>query len=113
MRYLLVIIICLALIILSFFLPAPTDKVVFLDIGQGDSIMLQSGTQQMLVDGGPGRTLLTRLGEEMPWFDHTIEVMVVTHPQRDHMEGLIHALEVYNVGLVILPHAPSDSGMQE
>ena len=57
------------------FVPGPADKVVFLDVGQGDAILLQSGTQQVLIDGGPGMKVLQRLGEELPWFDRTIEVV--------------------------------------
>lgn len=91
----------------------PEDKVVFLDVGQGDAILLQSGTQQVLVDGGPGMGVLQRLGEEMPWFDRRIEVVVLTHPQRDHMEGLLHVLERYEVGMVLLPRAASSTQMQK
>lgn len=91
----------------------PEDKVVFLDVGQGDAILLQNQSRQVLIDGGPGMTVLTRLGEEMPWFDRKIEVVILTHPQRDHMEGLLHVLERYEVGLVVLPWAVNKSQMQE
>ncbi len=91
----------------------PEDKVVFLDVGQGDAILLQSGTQQVLVDGGPGMDVLSRLGEEMPWFDRRIEVVVLTHPQKDHMEGLLHVLERYDVGMVLLPQVVSSTQMQK
>ena len=57
--------------------------------------------------------VLKRLGEELPWFDKTIEVVVVTHPQRDHLEGLLHVMERYNVGLVLLPRAAHSSQLQE
>ena len=93
--------------------PGPEDKVVFLDVGQGDSILLQNGTRQVLIDGGPGMTVLTRLGEEMPWFDRSIEVVVLTHPQQDHMEGLLHVLDRYEVGMVLLPKLSHTSQMQE
>ncbi len=93
--------------------PGPEDKVVFLDVGQGDSILLQNGTRQVLIDGGPGMTVLTRLGEEMPWFDRSIEVVVLTHPQQDHMEGLLHVLDRYEVGMVLLPKIAHTSQMQE
>lgn len=87
----------------------PKNKVVFLDVGQGDSILLQNGTRQVLIDGGPGMKVLERLAEEMPWFDHTIEVLILTHPQRDHMEGLLHVIGRYSVEAVILPKAQSSS----
>ena len=101
------------LVVLLSFSKQPEDKVVFLDVGQGDAILLQSGTQQVLVDGGPGMDVLSRLGEEMPWFDRYIEVVVLTHPQKDHMEGLLHVLERYDVGMVLLPRAVNSTQMQK
>ena len=92
---------------------APMDKVAVLDVGQGDAILLQSGAQQALIDGGQGRVVLERLAEELPWFDRTIEVIMVTHPQRDHVEGLLHVLERYDVSLVLLPEAVHSSQLQE
>ena len=103
----------LLLIVLLGLAKSSEDKVVFLDVGQGDAILLQSGVQQVLVDGGPGMDVLSRLGEEMPWFDRRIEVVVLTHPQRDHMEGLLHVLERYDVGMVLLPKAVSSTQMQK
>jgi competence protein ComEC len=91
----------------------PTDKVVFLDIGQGDSILFQRGTQQVLIDGGAGNGVLTRLGEELPWWDKKIEVVVSTHPDKDHLEGLLHVVRRYDVGLVLLPVVPGESKLQE
>jgi competence protein ComEC len=91
----------------------PEDKVVFLDVGQGDSILLQDGAQQALIDGGPGTQVLQRLGEEMPRFDRTIEVVIITHPQRDHLEGLLHVLDRYHVGMILLPAVASASLLQE
>lgn len=99
----------LLLIVFLIFLPQPEDKVVFLDVGQGDSILIEDGTQQVLVDGGPGMQVLERLGEEMPWFDRRIEVVVATHPDKDHLEGLLHVLERYDVELVLMPRVPHTS----
>jgi competence protein ComEC len=102
-------------VVLTFFIsivPLPGEKVVFLDVGQGDSILLQDNTQQILIDGGPGMAVLAKLAEEMPWFDSTIEVVVATHPDRDHLEGLLHVLERYKVGLVMLPRFSHDSQLQ-
>lgn len=95
----------LGLIVVTLLIPQPEDKVVFLDVGQGDSILIQKGTQQVLIDGGPGMTVLRRLAEELPWFDRTIDVVILTHPQQDHVEGLVHVLERYKVGLVLFPQA--------
>lgn len=107
------VLILIIILLLLAVVPGVEDKVVFLDVRQGDSILLQSKTNQVLIDGGPGMTVLRRLGEEMPWFDRRIEVVVLTHPQRDHMEGLLHALDRYEVGMVLLPKIAHTSQMQE
>lgn len=91
--------------------PEPADKIVFLDVGQGDAILIQKGKTQILMDGGEGMVVLRRLAEELPWFDKTIEVVILTHPQRDHIEGLIHVLERYRVNLVLFPRAASESSL--
>lgn len=103
---------CAALLALLSFVPGPAEKVVFLDVGQGDAILLQDGTAQVLIDGGPGMAVLERLGEELPWFDRRIEVVISTHPDRDHLEGLLHVLERYEVGLVLLPRLAHSSRLQ-
>ncbi len=90
----------------------PSDEVAFLDVGQGDAILIQNGTRQVLIDGGQGMTVMQRLAEEMPWFDRKIEVIIATHPDRDHLEGLLHVLERYEVGLVLLPQMPHSSQLQ-
>jgi competence protein ComEC len=89
------------------------QKVVFLDVGQGDSILMQDGNYQILLDGGPGMKVLEELGKQMSWFDRRIEVVMVTHPQEDHMEGLLHVLDRYDVGLVVLPKVASDTLLQQ
>lgn len=97
---------------ISCFAEVPQDKVVFLDIGQGDSTLFQEQTTQILIDGGPGAQVLERLGEEMPWFDRTVDVVILTHPQQDHLEGLLHVLDRYHVGLVLFPQAAYASQLQ-
>lgn len=88
------------LAVLSFFVSVPDGKlhVYFLDVGQGDAIFIQTpGGRQILVDGGPDRTILRRLGEVMPFYDHTIDLVIATHPDADHLGGLVEVLEKYQV----------------
>ncbi|PIT97926.1 MAG: hypothetical protein COT71_03210 [Candidatus Andersenbacteria bacterium CG10_big_fil_rev_8_21_14_0_10_54_11] len=102
-----------AVLAIGVLVPGPADKVVFLDVGQGDAILLQDGTAQILIDGGKGVAVLSRLAEELPWFDRKIEVIIATHPDKDHLEGLVHVLEGYEVGLVLLPRVSKDSQLQQ
>ncbi len=85
--------------------PVSTEpRMSMLDIGQGDSLLFQEKNTQILIDGGPGADVLIRLAEEMPWFDRRIEVVVATHFDRDHLEGLLHVLNTYDVGMVLMPN---------
>jgi beta-lactamase superfamily II metal-dependent hydrolase len=82
--------------------PNKTLTVAFLDVGQGDSIYIESPThQQMIIDGGPNGTILSEIGKLMPWYDHYIDVILITHSDSDHYAGFIDLLRRYDVGLVI------------
>jgi competence protein ComEC len=84
----------------------PDDElhISFLDVGQGDAILIEWGSQQVLIDGGPSPQTLTReLGERMPFWDRTIELVVLTHPDNDHISGLVEVLERYRVEQVLYP----------
>lgn len=105
--------IAVAVLVVATFARPPEDKVVFLDVGQGDSIFIQSGIRQVLIDGGSGGAVLKELAREMPTFDKTIEVLVATHPDKDHIEGLLHVLDHYDVSLVLLPYRSASSQLQE
>jgi competence protein ComEC len=78
-------------------------KVVFLDVGQGDAIFVQTPQGvQMLIDGGPaGGNLLSRLGQQMPFWDRSLDLVFLTHPDSDHLSGLVPVLERYGVRAVI------------
>lgn len=70
---------------------------VFCDVGQGDAILVFSGSTQLLMDGGPGEQVLGCLSRHMPFWDRTIEMVILTHPQADHLNGLISVLKRYSL----------------
>lgn len=77
-------------------------KIYFLDVGQGDGLLIESPTgNQVLVDGGPSGAVLEQLVEVMPFYDHDLDAVVATHPHLDHIGGLVPVLERYDVGVVI------------
>jgi competence protein ComEC len=77
-------------------------RVSFLDIGQGDSIYIESPTgTQVLIDGGPDATVVKRLSQVMPWWDRSIDLVIGTHPDADHIGGLIDVFSRYQVGTVL------------
>ena len=83
--------------------------VSFLNVGQGDAIFIETPSGlQMLVDGGNNRTVLRELAKTMPWYDRTIDVVVATHPDKDHIGGLVDVLERYDVSTVVESGALDD-----
>jgi len=73
-------------------------QVNFFDVGQGDSIFIETPEgHQILIDGGPDITILEKLGEEMPFWDRVIDLVILTHPEYDHMSGLLEVLENYRI----------------
>ena len=62
-------------------------EVPFFDIGQGDSIFIETPERhQILIDGGPGEKVIEKLAKEMPFWDRTIDLIILTHPEEDHFK---------------------------
>lgn len=84
-------------------------KVTVFDVGQGDAIFIETpGGRQILIDGGPDNTVLQRLGEEMPFYDRDIDLVILTHPDRDHISGIVEVLKRYEVRMVLDNGIPKD-----
>lgn len=88
-------------------MPQKTLSISFLDVGQGDAIFIETPHHnQILIDGGPpNKKVLQELRNLMPFYDRSIDVVLATHPDEDHIGGLIDVLNRYQVGAVI------DSGL--
>jgi competence protein ComEC len=93
-------------------LPDGRLHIWFLDVGQGDAILIQSPDgRQILVDGGPSPSaLLDQLGEVMPFWDRSLDLVVLTHPDADHLSGLIPLFERYKVATVVDAVMPGAKG---
>ena len=84
--------------------------VAFLNIGQGDAMYIEAPNgNQMLIDGGSGRQVLAELGSVMPFADRSIDVVVGTHPDADHVGGLIPVLDRYTVSAILEPGSHADT----
>ncbi len=76
-------------------------KIVFFDIGQGDAIFIETPRKtQILIDGGPSGKIVEKLGQELPFSDRSIDMIIATHPDKDHISGLVEVLKSYQVDLV-------------
>ncbi len=85
-------------------------EVSILDIGQGDSILIETpGGQVVLIDGGPDKKVLRRLSEELPFWEKRIDLMIVTHPHDDHFAGLKDVARRYRVDRLIITDAETKS----
>jgi len=77
-------------------------EVDFLDVGQGDSILIKTPQgDDILIDGGPDASVLDGLGRNLPFYDRDIELMILTHPHSDHVAGLVEVLKRYEVKKVL------------
>lgn len=90
-------------VVFSFSKESAQTALYFLNIGQGDSQLIQLKTgEQILVDAGPsGSTLLKNLSQILPPQDRYIDILFMTHPQLDHFGGFIDVLKNYEVGAFI------------
>lgn len=85
-------------------------KVVFLDVGQGDAIYIEAPNgRQMLIDGGPDAKLLSSLAKVMPFADRSIDMIIATHSDLDHIGGFPLLLDNYKITSIIENGATADT----
>jgi len=106
-----------AVVVVEFLLPAPVPRglqVSFLDVGQGDSILVTGPTGiQMLIDGGKNRSVLRQLPRLMGPLDRMLDMIVATHPDADHIGGLPDVFRVYRVSYFLEPGRVGDTSFYE
>jgi len=77
-------------------------EVDFLDVGQGDAIFIQAPNgNQILLDSGPNKKVLTELSKVMPFYDRSLDMIIESHPDNDHIAGFVDVLKKYNVSAVV------------
>jgi competence protein ComEC len=101
MKWLILPLLVVVILVWSVALSMPDDKlhVSFLDVGQGDAILIQTPNgQDILIDGGPDpQKINLELSKKLPFWDRTIDLIVCTQPHADHVTGLVEVLQRYNV----------------
>lgn len=102
----------LLLIFLLFNLSGDSDQleVYFLDVGQGDAILIRTPQgRNILIDGGEDNTLLYELSQALPWWDRTIDYMIISHYHADHYMAFPEILNKYQVrNILVTAHQPDD-----
>ena len=91
-------------------LPDNDLHIVACDVGQGDAILFQKSNIQILIDGGPDSKVLQCLSKYMPFWDRTIELVILTHPQTDHFTGLIDVFRRYSIDALLANSVDASSG---
>ena len=86
--------------------------VAFLDVGQGDAIFIEAlNGNQVLLDAGPNKKVLSELSKIMPFYDRTIDMVIESHPDSDHIGGLIDILRRYKIGVAMETGVDSDTAV--
>jgi competence protein ComEC len=113
MKYLLTSFFLVLTLIIGSFSQLPDDRLhlIFCDVGQGDAILAVKGKNQVLIDGGPSQKVLECLSNHMPFWDKEIELVVLTHPEYDHITGLVSVLERYSVKQILANSLVTDTGV--
>jgi competence protein ComEC len=88
------------ILLFSFLTTLPDGRlhIIFCNVGQGDASYVKfPDGRDMLIDSGPDKTVVNCLGRHMPFWDRTIDLMVLSHPQKDHLNGFLAVLPRYHV----------------
>lgn len=86
--------------------------VSFFDVGQGDASFIETPQRnQILIDGGPDTAILEKLGKAMPFWDRSIDLVILSHPAQDHVAGLLDVLRAYKVKNILWTGIKKDTAI--
>ncbi|MDO8491787.1 MAG: DNA internalization-related competence protein ComEC/Rec2 [Dehalococcoidia bacterium] len=103
-RYVLLPLLLTAALVWAAALAGPDDElhVSFLDVGQGDAALVQAAEKTILIDGGPSpEALRLQLGKRLPFWKRSIDLVILSHPDEDHVAGLVEVARHYQVKQVL------------
>lgn len=90
-------------------------QVIFFDVGQGDSIFIRLPDRRcILIDGGVDNTVIYRLGKYLPYFERQIDLVIMTHTDADHLNGLVEVCRRFQVKAIMFsPVESAEPAYQE
>src|SRR3989344_4294822 len=91
------------------FYPEAKLKIIACDVGQGDAFLITYKVTQILIDSGPGRKVLECLDRNIPFWDREIEMVMLSHPQKDHYGGFLDVIARYDVQVFVTSGLDSSS----
>ncbi|HPK14081.1 MAG TPA: MBL fold metallo-hydrolase [Candidatus Paceibacterota bacterium] len=87
-------------------------KVVYLDIGQGDAIYIEApNKKQVLIDTGPSPATLAKLSKVMPFADRSLDLVILTHRDQDHIGGASLLFETYEIDNILMTDQSSETSL--
>lgn len=89
--------------------PSRNLQIVMCDVGQGDAILIIDGFHQVMIDGGPDERVMDCLRSNLPWWDRSLELVIATHPDADHIGGLPALLQGYLVQTLLIDSVVKDT----
>ncbi|HOY55959.1 MAG TPA: MBL fold metallo-hydrolase [bacterium] len=104
-KFFIILLMLVALVMVGYFYSQQfkSSEVVFFNVGQGDSIFIRTADNyKILIDGGPDKTVLFKLAEQLPFYDRQLDLVILTHPHADHVTGLVEVLKRHTVKQVAL-----------
>jgi len=87
-------------------------QISFLDVGQGDGTLIETpGGKEVLIDGGKHGSATGPLADKLPFYDRSIDLVIGTHADSDHIGGLSNVFATYDVGKIIVPSRKAKSSV--
>jgi len=108
-------VVCLIIgLFLIFQLPYQKILISFLNVGQGDSILIRTPDDYtVLIDGGPSASVLDELGQIVPIYNRTIDLIILSHPHADHVNGLVEVVKRFKVEKVLIVGTPYNNAFYQ
>src|SRR3990172_10986008 len=104
--------VCLLVWGLFFVLPPKQLSLKFYDVGQGDSVFIRTPAgYKIVVDGGPNNKVVNYLDKDLDLWDRKIDLLVLTHPQADHLFGLVEVVKRFKIGKLLISGVDNDTSL--